>query len=431
MHNQHADQTTILKGQDLDQALGTGNAQVETRIADDTLELNVISHKAFLDINIDLHQENPFLSYGIGLLVTLFVGFVLHTFRPIPIPAITDIRPRVGSNQIIQLDGLRGVAALLVMLEHTWAPFAGAGATGVWLFFILSGYLLALPFVKKPGRAIDRHYVGPYMMRRIGRILPMYFFVIIIIYGFGHETPLMVEHLLFLAANGHFWTIPQELSFYLLLPFIMVFGWMCSNISKSLFFPGMLGLCILFLWKPELAPFTLPGTGRPPYVGWFLLGVVIASLTPFLEQIRRTASPTKQQVFGAIGLLLFAMILIASCYGFTSTYVMDNVTLPVNFPKLFAILLALILLLLLVAPHSALGSVLKWLPLRAVGIVGFSFYLLHPFVIQFILDFSQKFLNKPLLGAKLFIVASLLTWLISLFTYSHIERPFLSKSKND
>jgi len=425
--NSAAGTSLSFRGEQLLGLFGNGNARVSTRAQGNAVRLNVTAHKAELLLATDLHQQNNRLRYGIAIVVAAFIFFLLQHARPLSIAAISDIVPAPDSARKIELDGLRGFAALLVILEHTWAPFAGAGATGVWLFFILSGYLLALPFVKQPSRAIDYHYVGPYLVRRVARIVPMYFFVIVVIYGLGSEAPHMIEHLLFLRADGHFWTIPQELVFYVFLPAIMFFGWANTLISRSMLFPAMLGLCLLFLWQPDIIGISMPGDGRPPYIGWFMLGIVVASINPLLTKWSSTINKPTTTIVNAIGFFLFCMLMIGSCYGFTATYVVGSGTLPVIFPRLFGILCALVLISLLISPTSWLAAIMRLKILRAIGIVGYSFYLIHPFIINFITSFSIKFWAVPLTGFWLFIVATMLTWLVSLFTYTTIERPFLSK----
>lgn len=95
--------------------------------------------------------------YGLSLIVGLVTFLFILNFNLANIPTISDLMPprKIIANHRLELDSVRGIAALLVVLEHTWWPFAGAGATGVWLFFALSGYLLTQPFISKPERALD------------------------------------------------------------------------------------------------------------------------------------------------------------------------------------------------------------------------------------------------------------------------------------
>src|SRR3954454_3990840 len=91
--------------------------------------------------------------------------------------------------EIVSLQGLRGVAALLVLLAHS-STIAGSGkyldhdpthglflfgSSGVYLFFVLSGFIIAhvhADDVGRPGAA------GRYLWRRFARIYPFYWVVL-------------------------------------------------------------------------------------------------------------------------------------------------------------------------------------------------------------------------------------------------------------
>lgn len=162
-------------------------------------------------------------------------------------PSADDTRavPRVDA-----LDGLRGLAALGVVVLHVWMfsygdlhhppktlldYAAGELRLGVQLFFVLSGYLVFRPFVAaaldgRPGPSLGR-----YALRRAARILPAYWVALLgsflLLRHLDH--PMQVEaaslpaFLLF--AQNHFdttikhldppmWTLGIEVSFYALLP---------------------------------------------------------------------------------------------------------------------------------------------------------------------------------------------------------------------
>jgi acetyltransferase len=99
----------------------------------------------------------------------------------------------VRSARSLPLDALRGIAALAVVLFHVWAyarPVPGStletasdkvlneGRLGLILFFVLSGFLLYMPWARatlddRPGPAL-----GPYALRRAARIVPAYYLAI-------------------------------------------------------------------------------------------------------------------------------------------------------------------------------------------------------------------------------------------------------------
>ena len=433
LHNARADTWEELQGETLSKFLKSADDRSTVSIEKNQVVMTVDKPLATATLYIDLKKKNTVLRYGLSILFAIVTLVLIQRINFREIPAIKDLRhgPNNGQYYLSQLDGVRGLAALLVVLEHTWAPFAGSGATGVWMFFILSGYLLAQPFVANPARAADLQFVAGYMARRVGRIVPMYFVVVFISFGFNNNTPLLIEHLLFVEASGHLWTIPQELAFYLFLPAMMLLAYCVCRVAPWLYVPALSALCLLLLLKPELAVIQLRGNGlvRPPFLGWFLLGVVLAGLNPTITLIRNQITARQGQAIGLVGIVFLVILIAGSCYGITSQLLMQNVALPVNFPRLFAVGCMILILLLLIYPQSLLGRFFNLTMLRSIGIIGYSFYLLHPMVIKLITDFSKKFWGIELTGFILFLLTSVLTWAISLFTYSQIERPFLSRAR--
>ena len=78
----------------------------------------------------------------------------------------------------VALDELRILAALMVLAVHTGQKVglgdaAAVGAQGVQLFFVLSGYLAAASLSRHPEPL-------PYYQRRIRRILPLYWLVLVL-----------------------------------------------------------------------------------------------------------------------------------------------------------------------------------------------------------------------------------------------------------
>jgi peptidoglycan/LPS O-acetylase OafA/YrhL len=165
-------------------------------------------------------------------------------------------------NAIAFLDGLRAIACFTVVFYHInivtqdprihiWAPamlgrfavaVALAGWCGVTLFFVLSGFLLFMPYARAllfDGEWPDwkRYYV-----RRIFRNWPGYFVSLLIMLLWLHPEYLHLDHWrdlvlfgtffmdstaqTFQAINGPFWTLAVEWQFYLVLPVIaLLFAW--------------------------------------------------------------------------------------------------------------------------------------------------------------------------------------------------------------
>lgn len=140
------------------------------------------------------------------------------------------------------LDGLRGIAILLVVVYHLWTELSGqhvlplgspwtflyAGNTGVSLFFVLSGFLVSLPFIKAFQRG-QLPSISLYALHRALRILPTYYFVGLVGIALTGQFQQLVPMSLFTANAldvGFFsivwWSLSTEVQFYLLLPVVFL-----------------------------------------------------------------------------------------------------------------------------------------------------------------------------------------------------------------
>jgi peptidoglycan/LPS O-acetylase OafA/YrhL len=126
---------------------------------------------------------------------------------------------------MVGLDGLRAVAAGMIVVHHTGplvfgSDLAGGLDVGVMLFFALSGYVLYRSFGTRDVA------IAPYLLRRLARIWPAY-----LVAAFGVAVFLQPSYLsapLGLLTMGQsplevIWTLRLELGFYCLLPLIARF----------------------------------------------------------------------------------------------------------------------------------------------------------------------------------------------------------------
>jgi len=161
----------------------------------------------------------------------------------------------MAQTRLAVLDGLRGIAVLLVLWYHIWeiswlpAPLARlqfvpeTGFVGVDLFFYISGFVIVYPFVK----ALLHREAPPtwahFAYRRAIKIVPSYVLCIcvLIAIGYAHFASAgeaardIVTHLLFIhtwwgdtagTINGVLWTLAVEVQFYALFP---VIWWLFSR----------------------------------------------------------------------------------------------------------------------------------------------------------------------------------------------------------
>jgi peptidoglycan/LPS O-acetylase OafA/YrhL len=146
------------------------------------------------------------------------------------------------------LDGLRGIAILLVVVFHH--GLLGVGWVGVQLFFVLSGYLITKNLVHDKGLPTAAFF-GRFYRRRTLRIFPVYFAYLALLaigyarYGTPAELRTYWPNLVSYTYNlthlrpdwtaslwfGHFWSLCVEEQFYLFWP-AMVFALSARRLKK-------------------------------------------------------------------------------------------------------------------------------------------------------------------------------------------------------
>lgn len=201
------------------------------------------------------------------------------------------------------LDGIRGIAILLVMASH--AEMAGAamprewivrlGDFGVKLFFVLSGFLITALLLQEQART-GRIAYARFLLRRAFRILPAsYAFILSVIaasaLGLITLRPGDALHALTYTADigmrswwvGHLWSLSIEEQYYLVWP--LVLGFIRHRLGASLMFGTMivaaLGRGVVLTWYPALAE----GIDRSfiAAIDGFAAGGLLATLQQQLE----------------------------------------------------------------------------------------------------------------------------------------------------
>lgn len=177
------------------------------------------------------------------------------------------------------LDGLRAIAALLVLAFHfdvrpLWSGGWIGGWLGVGLFFGLSGYLITALLVREHDRT-GRIDVPEFWRRRFARVVPAAIapavFVLAAEWLFTGSLAslgwlLPWSNLILTNGNlGHYWSIALELQFYLVIPLVL----MVYRPSPWAFLAGAYALT--FLFPPEVL-----GYGTLQRIAPFLIGATVA-----------------------------------------------------------------------------------------------------------------------------------------------------------
>jgi len=167
------------------------------------------------------------------------------------------------------LDALRGIAILLVALDHYMPQFIPAlagssapflsGSGGVILFFFLSGYLI------DRNLSIDGDMLS-YGVRRAMRILPMYWLSILLVVALDHhwrwqDVALNAGFLAPIAKaermSGVYWTLYIEILFYCVAPFLKLLDEMVLKFVPYLFLGSYAVIWLQVGGLPGLAPYHL------------------------------------------------------------------------------------------------------------------------------------------------------------------------------
>lgn len=310
------------------------------------------------------------------------------------------------SLQLDALDGMRGFAALIVILSHTsnssmfFFPNLnayGTGKSGVFLFFLLSSFLLSRALIKKGKSAFSFAAMSLYAERRFFRIYPLYItylllalistFLLSTLFGlenkgipFSLDTLEFLKHLTLLEGKGVTWSITVEFKFYFLLPIIIL---CCFYIRKNL---GLLSeiifLVILIVISQMISPQeeSLRNDSRLlPYICIFLFGTLLAVIQCEIESGRIKKKVIKPFLYA--GYLSAAVLVLMSPSVFS---IFQGETSKDIFHRYFIEYSILwgIILLSVINFDSILATFFRMKWLCFYGSISFSIYLFHPIFIN-------------------------------------------------
>jgi len=300
------------------------------------------------------------------------------------------------------IDGLRGVAALMVMVFHFGYPVVDPFKHGIFIFFVVSGFAICYSL---RATALDLRAAGKFIGRRIVRLDPPYWATLAVC-AFFVRAPLdsIVAHLFYLQSLlgytdiiGVGWTLCIEVQFYLTF---LLFRWISDRTKLHL------GLVTLPLFIASLLNTDLPtGLTHPPgtlnavtwlvpYYATFYLGIV--TCRAYLEKSKLN-----------LGFFVFAIA--AS---------LIRCAIHFNGWLLAAVLTSVAIFL------SSFGDrASRWLSnsiIQFFGRISYSLYLWHLFVYNYVLIYKK--VDSRFLAFTTAIALG--TW-----AYLVVERPSISLAK--
>lgn len=231
---------------------------------------------------------------------------------------------RIAPRKLPELDGIRGIAILMVIFHHLsqafpvqhgllgmWLAVTKAGWLGVDIFFALSGFLITkglLEAAEKP------NYYRNFYSRRFLRLAPLYLIALLLVaLTTPHSGPFLALSLLYLAnfakplgiamSYGPLWSLSVEEHFYMVWPAI------AKNTTRKRLLWIAIAVCAL---TPLVRFLAYRHSLFDPYVTWFRLdglawGAIIAIVLPAIP--RRTALVVSRMLmlFGSIVFIVSAL----------------------------------------------------------------------------------------------------------------------------
>jgi peptidoglycan/LPS O-acetylase OafA/YrhL len=282
------------------------------------------------------------------------------------------------------IQGLRAVALVLVLLAHWDVPYMGFGYIGVDIFFVISGYLIT-------GVLMSRMHSSDFLSfyaGRFKRLLPalLVMLIVVLMLSFFINPPSMQMRNIFEASAAalwmsnihyafsdqnyfdgdntslflHTWSLGVEEQFYLIWPFVVFYFIKYRNnylvITASIFFASLMAACYFLITSPVQSYYMMPFR-----IWQFSAGAVV-----FLLSLKTNFSLHKKNLVWFEAVLLLMAI---SFFCYLKDYLLIN--------TLFIVILVSFILLIGSYKNGCLFRVLESKPLVWVGDRSYSIYLWH------------------------------------------------------
>lgn len=330
-----------------------------------------------------------------------------------------------------EIDGLRALAVVPVILFHAGFGLFGGGFVGVDVFFVISGYLITTILMEDLEN--DRFSIVDFYERRARRILPALFLVLTVCMALAWILMLprqmmefsksviavifFVSNVLFWRESGYFdteaeekpllhtWSLAVEEQYYLLFPVFLFLAWRFGKRNVLGMIVAMAGVS-LFLseWGWRNAP--TANFYLAPTRAWELFA---GSIAAFVVQKRGVRANNILSGAG-LGAILISVFFYDENLPFPSLYTL----LPVG---------GVVLLVLFAGRDTVAARVLSTRILVGIGLISYSAYLWH----QPLFAFARlRSIGAP--GWPVMTALSLLTFVLAVLSWRYVERPFRNRT---
>lgn len=333
-----------------------------------------------------------------------------------------------------EIDGLRALAVVPVILFHAGFEWFSGGFVGVDVFFVISGYLITTIILAELEKG--KFSIVSFYERRARRILPALFLVMFVCIPFAWillspaelisfskslmAVQIFASNFFFWQDGGYFetaaelkpllhtWSLAVEEQYYVLFPLFLMLLWRLGErwllMSLGLFFVLSLAMAQWGSYaQPTAAFFLLPARG------WELLIGAFAAFY-FSSAKRKEFSQEQKEVGGWVGVALI----------FYATVVYTDST---PFPGLYALVptVGTVLIILFATRGTSVAGLIGNKFFVSIGLVSYSAYLWH----QPVFAYARYWDPKIDLMAKSLLVV--FVFFISFLSWKYVESPFRSR----
>lgn len=335
-----------------------------------------------------------------------------------------------------EIDGIRALAVLPVILFHAGFETFSGGFVGVDVFFVISGFLITTIIISDLDR--DRFTILNFYERRARRIMPALFLVLLTIIPLGWfllmpddfkalsasiiAVSMFASNFLFWRESGYFdveselkpllhtWSLSVEEQYYLLFPLFLALFW---RIGKRWigFILGLVFIASLAASQYGVSKNISATFFFLPTRGWeLLIGALGAMLVSRIQTFRIRI--WQAEILGCIGL---AMVILP----------VFNYSGKTPFPGLYALIptMGTLILILFCTQETFIGRILGTKILVSIGLMSYSAYLWHQPI--FVFARYKGFANDDKAS---YLGLILLTFFLAFMSWKYVETPFRKSS---
>ena len=338
-----------------------------------------------------------------------------------------------------EIDGLRAVAVIPVILFHAGFSIFSGGFVGVDVFFVISGYLITTIILTEKERGTFS--LVNFYERRARRILPALFLVMLVSLPFAWLwlVPTQLKdfsasligvstfssNILFWHETGywetaaelkpllHTWSLAVEEQYYVIFPLYLMLMW---RLRKRWILSSLMVIAAISLIAAQW------GTYNDPSATFFLLhtrawelaiGACLAFYFLYRKQTISTLLSHKpiNETFSLIGLIMIVY----------AVFAFDD---AVPFPGVYALIptVGSGLIILFSSQQTLVGRLLGTKLLVGIGLISYSAYLWHYPLFAFA---RNRSISKP--SEILYLALAVLSIALAYFSWRYIEKPFRKK----